>query len=494
MHHSITARPGVRDVRARRSSAFAVVAALSIAAACLVPGPLSARSLPDFTELVERNRAAVVNISTTQRRTAPADRPQMPRGFDMPDLPEDSPFREFFRRFFGEGEIEEFDARSLGSGFIISQDGFIISNNHVVRNAHEVVVRLSDRREFTAEVVGTDEASDVALLKIEAEGLPVARLGTGYELKVGEWVLAIGSPFGFDHSVTAGIVSAKGRSLPRENYVPFIQTDVAINPGNSGGPLFNLDGAVVGVNSQIFSRTGGFMGLSFAIPIAVAMDVVDQLREKGRVSRGWLGVLIQDVTRELAESFGMDKPQGALVARVFDGSPAQKAGFEVGDVLLSFDGHAVDRSSDLPPIVGRTRVGREVAVEILRDGQAMTLQVTTDELPADDEVQVAAAPEPDGVEAPRLGLLVRDMNEEERESADAADQGVVVRSVATGSPADRAGVREGDLILMLDNRKVANGREFVRLAAELPPGKAVSVLVQRQGNPIFLALKPESSE
>ena len=467
-----------------------LIAALLIAAVCLGSGPVLARSLPDFTELVERNRTAVVNISTTQRRTVPTDRPRMPRGFEMPDLPEDSPFREFFRRFFGEGEIEEFDAQSLGSGFIISQDGFIISNNHVVRNADEVIVRLSDRREYKARVVGTDEPSDVALLKIDADGLPAVRLGTGYELKVGEWVLAIGSPFGFDHSVTAGIVSAKGRSLPRENYVPFIQTDVAINPGNSGGPLFNLQGEVVGVNSQIFSRTGGFMGLSFAIPIDVAMDVADQLRDKGRVSRGWLGVLIQDVTRELAESFGMAKPQGALVAKVLDGSPAERAGFEVGDILLSFDDHAVERSSDLPPIVGRTRVGQEVAVEILRGGESMTLMVTTDELPAADDLQVAATPAPNDVEATRLGLVVRDMNDEERASVDVADRGVVVSKVSSG-PAERAGIREGDLILMLNNQKVASSDDFKRLVAELPQGKAVSVLVQRQGNPIFLALKPE---
>ena len=467
-----------------------LIAAVLLAAVCLGSGPALARSLPDFTELVERNRAAVVNISTTQRRTVPADRPRMPRGFEMPDLPEDSPFREFFRRFFGEGEIEEFDAQSLGSGFIISQDGFIISNNHVVRNADEVIVRLSDRREYKARVVGTDEPSDVALLKIDAEGLPAVRLGTGYELKVGEWVLAIGSPFGFDHSVTAGIVSAKGRSLPRENYVPFIQTDVAINPGNSGGPLFNLQGEVVGVNSQIFSRTGGFMGLSFAIPIDVAMDVADQLRDKGRVSRGWLGVLIQDVTRELAESFGMAKPQGALVAKVLDGSPAERAGFEVGDILLSFDAHAIERSSDLPPIVGRTRVGREVAVEILRGGGSMTLMVTTDELPVEDDLQIAATRAPDDVEATRLGLAVRDMNDEERASVDVADRGVVVSKVSNG-PAERAGIREGDLILMLNNEKVANSDDFKRLVAELPQGKAVSVLVQRQGNPIFLALKPD---
>ena len=490
MYHSPTAWPRIREAYMKPSGLSALIAAVAIATACLGPGSALARSLPDFTELVERNRAAVVNISTTQRRTVPADRPRMPRGFEMPDLPEDSPFREFFRRFFGEGEIEEFDTQSLGSGFIISQDGFIISNNHVVRNADEVIVRLSDRREYKARVVGTDEPSDVALLKIDADGLPAVRLGTGYELKVGEWVLAIGSPFGFDHSVTAGIVSAKGRSLPRENYVPFIQTDVAINPGNSGGPLFNLQGEVVGVNSQIFSRTGGFMGLSFAIPIDVAMDVADQLREKGRVSRGWLGVLIQDVTRELAESFGMAKPQGALVARVLEGSPAERAGFEVGDILLSFDEHAIERSSDLPPIVGRTRVGREVEVEILRSGQSMILKVTTDELPADDELQVAAAGTPGDVEATKLGLVVRDMTDEERASVDVAEQGVVVNDVSAG-PAERAGIRAGDLILMLNNQKVASSDDFARLVAELPRDKAVSVLVQRQGNPIFLALKLE---
>ena len=467
-----------------------LIVAAAIAAASFVPGTALARALPDFTELVERNRAAVVNISTTQRRTAPSSRPRMPRGFEIPDLPEDSPFREFFRRFFGEGEMEEFDAQSLGSGFIISSDGFIISNNHVVRNADEVIVRLNDRREYKAKVVGTDEPSDVALLKIDAEGLPVVRLGTGYELKVGEWVLAIGSPFGFDYSVTAGIVSAKGRSLPRENYVPFIQTDVAINPGNSGGPLFNLEGEVVGVNSQIFSRTGGFMGLSFAIPIDVAMDVAEQLRESGRVSRGWLGVLIQDVTRELAESFGMAKPQGALVAKVLEGSPAERAGFEVGDILLAFDEHAVERSSDLPPIVGRTRVGREVPVEILRGGQSMTLRVTTDELPDDDELQVASARAPDDVEANALGLTVRDLNDEERATFDVGDQGVFVNQVSNG-PASRAGIREGDLILMLNNEIVSSTEDFERLAADLPAGKAVSVLVQREGNPIFLALKPE---
>ena len=470
----------------------AFIVLMSVAAAGFGSAPALAHALHDFTGLVERNRAAVVNISTIQRREIPADQPRMPRGFEIPDLPEDSPFREFFRRFFGEGPIEEFDARSLGSGFIISQDGFIISNNHVVRDADEVIVRLSDRREYKAKVVGADERSDISLLKIDAGGLPAVRLGIGYELKVGEWVLAIGSPFGFDHSVPAGIVSAKGRSLPRESYVPFIQTDVAINPGNSGGPLFNLQGEVVGVNSQIFSRTGGFMGLSFAIPIDVAMDVAEQLRDKGRVSRAWLGVLIQDVTRELAESFEMARPRGALIARVLADSPAEKAGFEVGDVVLSFNEHPVERSSDLPPIVGRTRVGREVPVEILRNGESTVLTVTTEELPDEDAFEVAATADtpPEGTEADSVGLTVRDLSDEERDSLDDVDHGVLVSKVSEG-PGKRAGIREGDLILMLNNERVSNSDEFKRLADALPDGKAASILVQREGNPVFLALKPE---
>lgn len=457
--------------------------------AVALPSPAQSRNLPDFTELVAKNRTSVVNISTTQKQTT-SSRPQLPKGFEIPDLPKDSPFNEFFRRFFGEDDIEEFDSQSLGSGFIISSDGFIISNNHVVRNADEVIVRLSDRREFKAKVIGADERSDIALLKIDAENLPTARLGTKYKLRVGEWVLAIGSPFGFDYSVTAGIVSAMGRSLPRENYVPFIQTDVAINPGNSGGPLFNLDGEVVGVNSQIFSRTGGFMGLSFAIPIDVAMDVAEQLQFKGRVSRGWLGVLIQDVTRELAESFGMVKPGGALIAKVLPDSPAEGAGFQVGDVVLSFNEQEVKRSSDLPPIVGRTRVGTKVPVEVLRDGESRTLYVVTAELPEQEAVAEAAVEEPDTAEANKLGLAVTDLTPEQREQLESKDHGVLVTDVGDG-PARSAGIRKGDVILMLNGVKVENSTEFQSLASDLPAGKAVSILVQRQGNPIFLALKTE---
>ena len=451
----------------------------------------SARTLPDFTQLVEQNSPAVVNISTTQKRRAPGRR-QLPKGYEIPDLPKDSPFHEFFRRFFGEGEgnIEEFDSQSLGSGFIISTDGYVISNYHVIKNADEIIVRLSDRREFKAKTIGTDERSDVALLKIDAQALPVVTIGRGYELRVGEWVLAIGSPFGFDHSVTAGIVSAKGRSLPRENYVPFIQTDVAINPGNSGGPLFNLEGQVVGVNSQIFSRTGGFMGLSFAIPIDVAMEVADQLRTKGRVSRGWLGVLIQDVTRELAESFEMEKPQGALIAKVLPNSPASEAGFEVGDIVLDFDHQGIGRSSDLPPVVGRTRVGTRVPVEILRNGRSMILHVLTAELPGEDELRLATTGEPGTTTDSKLGLTVSDLTAEQRSSQQIRDHGVIVSEVDDG-PARRAGIKKDDVILMMNNHKVDNAKRFRELAGELPTGKAVSILVQRQGNPIFLALKTE---
>ena len=451
---------------------------------------VQARSLPDFTELVQQNRAAVVNISTTQKRQVTRQQPSLPKGFKIPELPEDSPFQEFFRRFFGEGEMEEFEAQSLGSGFIISSDGYLISNNHVIKDADEIIVRLSDRREFNAELVGADPRSDIALLKIDATDLPVAKIGSGYDLQVGEWVLAIGSPFGFDYSVTAGIVSAKGRSLPRENYVPFIQTDVAINPGNSGGPLYNLDGEVVGVNSQIFSRTGGFMGLSFAIPIDVAMDVADQIRRKGRVSRGWLGVLIQDVTRELAESFGMEKPRGALIAKVLSESPAEEAGFEVGDIVLNFNHLDVDRSSDLPPIVGRTKVGSEVPVNILRNGASMTISVKTSELPEDDELQLARNRVPGTATENRLGLTVSDLTPEQLRDNDLQDQGVLVGEVVDG-PAKRAGIRKDDIILMLNNKSVPDSESFALLAKELPAGKSFSILLQRQGNPIFLALKTE---
>jgi serine protease Do len=319
------------------------------------------------------------------------------------------------------------------------------------------------------------------------------QIGDSGALKVGEWVLAIGSPFGFDHSVTAGIVSAKGRSLPRENYVPFIQTDVAINPGNSGGPLFNLDGKVIGINSQIYSRTGGFMGLSFAIPINMAMNIVDQLKDSGHVSRGWLGVLIQDVTRELAESFGMDKPRGALIAKVLPNSPAEKHGFEVGDIVTKFNGHEITRSSNLPPVVGLTPVGKNVDVEILRNGKVKSLEIRIGELP-EEEQKISSADEVQESEDNRLNVVVADLTSEERQELDIKENGVVVTRIGSG-PARKAGIRKGDVILMINNQDIKSADQFKAMVEGLPVGKSVPLLVQRRGGPVFLALKvPEEGD
>lgn len=450
---------------------------------------IEARELPDFTRLVEAYGPAVVNISTKQTTS----RQMLPPGLELPELPQGTPWDDLFRHFFGEGQgdaPQEREARSLGSGFVIDGGGYILTNNHVVEEADEIVVRLSDRRELVAELVGADKRSDIALLKVDASNLPVVKIGKSAELKVGEWVMAIGTPFGFDHSVSVGVVSALGRSLPSENYVPFIQTDVAINPGNSGGPLFNLDGEVVGINSQIYSRTGGFMGLSFAIPIDVAMDVASQLKEQGHVTRGWLGVLIQDVTRELAESFGMDKPMGALVAQVLDDSPAGKAGIEVGDVILEYNGETVQYSSDLPPLVGRTRVGDSARVKILRNGKEKILKVRIGELPADEAMSQGEKPAISSTD--RLGLSVADPSPEQRKALEIEKGGVLVTEVVPGAAAS-AGIQRGDVITRLDNKLVENSKQFKTLVEKLPAGKSVPMLVIRRSGPIFLALKvPES--
>lgn len=442
--------------------------------------------LPDFTGLVEHNAPAVVNISTSKQQTV---KRRLPPGMDIPDLPEDNPFGDLLRKFFGDqGEFDErFNSKSLGSGFIFSADGYVITNHHVVQDADEIIVKLSDRREIIADVVGTDPRSDIALLKIEAEDLPVLNIGSSDNLKPGEWVLAIGSPFGFDHSVTAGIVSAKGRSLPSENYVPFIQTDVAINPGNSGGPLFNLDGEVVGINSQIYSRTGGFMGLSFAIPIEVAMNVVQQLKTSGHVQRGWLGVYIQEVTRELAESFGMDKPTGALVANVLSDSPAQESGILVGDIILSYDGQEVASSASLPPMVGRTRVGKKVKLKLMRDGSPKTVDITIGKLPEDDSPLLVNKPSPSNKNV-LLGLELEELTEQQKKEMELENGGLLVRQVLDG-PGKRSGVREGDVLQMINNEKITSFERFKEIVEQLPKGKFASVLVQRSQGPEFIAIK-----
>lgn len=452
--------------------------------------PLAAQAaLPDFTKIVDEAKDSVVNISTKTKAKKSSS-----REYNIPELPEGSPFGELFEKFFDRDEIERGrrDAQSLGSGFIISDDGYILTNHHVIAGADEVIVRMSNRKEFIAKIIGSDEASDVAVLKVEAEKLPVLEFGDSDELKVGEWVLAIGSPFGFDHSVTAGIVSAKGRSLPSDNYVPFIQTDVAINPGNSGGPLFNLDGEVVGINSQIYSRTGGFMGLSFAIPIEMAVDVANQIKETGTVSRGWLGVLIQEVTRELAESFGMNDPHGALVAKVLDDSPAAAAGLEVGDVIVEFNGKKVIRSSSLPPLVGRAKVGQQAQVTVIRNKQRRDIGVQIAELPG-AITQAAYTPEDDQViEESALGMKVEVLGSEARKRLK-IENGVQVVEVDEAGPANDAGIIKGDVITMIDNRAIDSVDDFEEVTDELKSGKSVALLVQRRAGPVFLAIRPDDS-
>lgn len=452
-----------------------------------------AQNLPEFTDMVRENSPAVVNISTTQ--SVPAnhggmrDMPGMP---DPEDLPEGHPFRDFMDRFGGdEGQRSpRRDAQSLGSGFIISEDGYILTNNHVVEDANEIIVRLNDRRQMTAELVGADDRADLALLKVDGEDMPTVETGESSEIEVGEWVLAIGSPFGFEYSVTAGIISAKQRSLPMENYIPFLQTDVAINPGNSGGPLFNLDGEVIGVNSHIYSRSGGFQGISFAIPIELAMDVADQLRDGGEVSRAWLGVVIQDVTRELAESFGMDRPEGALVAQVLPDSPAAAAGLEPGDVVVEFNGNDVATSGALPPMVGQAAVGSTVPVVVMRDGERETLDVTLAQLPEDmgEESSEQSRAQPGVFE--ELGMAVQPLDAERREALglDEDVMGLVVAGV-DGGPAAEAGIEAGDVITRINREPIDGLDSFNDIIAGLESGQSVPLLVLRDQSQRFLALR-----
>jgi serine protease Do len=462
-----------------------LVALLGFAFAALAQA--QARELPDFTRLVEDHGAAVVNISTTQaaRRT------------NVPQLPniEDEEVLEFFRRFVprqpgqpgpgqgpgpgpGQGRPE---SRSLGSGFIISADGYILTNAHVIDGADEITVRFTDKRDFKAKVIGADKRTDVALIKIEAANLQVVKFGDPARLKVGEWVIAIGSPFGFENTVTAGIVSAKGRSLPAENFVPFIQTDVAINPGNSGGPLFNMRGEVVGVNSQIYSRTGGFMGLSFAIPIDLALDIQKQLREKGRVSRGRIGVVIQEVSKDLATSFGLDRPRGALVNSVEKGSPADKAGIEATDIITKFDGKPVEASGDLPRIVGSTRPGSKVDLEVWRKGGTRPLSITVGEM---QEERVAArdaprAQKPAEVAANRLGIVVAELSPKQKEELKLG-YGLVVTEVR---PDARAEVRRGDVILTMVHKgqhtELKSVEQLNKMLAGLDKSAVITLQVRR---------------
>jgi serine protease Do len=468
----------------------------------------SSNGLPNFTELVKQQMPAVVSISVTQKRTLGGRNPFSQGG--PGDLPYDE-LPEFFRRFFEDrgmggfgpaprGEPREFESHSQGSGSILSKDGYILTNHHVIEDADEIVVRLNDHREFKAVVVGSDARSDVALVKIDADNLPTIRTGSSTELEIGEWVLAIGSPFGFEMSATAGIVSAKARNISEGNnqfnYVPFIQTDVAINPGNSGGPLFNLNGEVVGINSIIFSKSGGYMGLSFAIPIEMAMDVVKQVKNGGHVSRGWLGVMIQPVTRDLAESFGMDRPVGALVAQILEDGPAANSDLQVGDVILEFNGHFVESNTHLPPIVGRTPVGHPVPVKVMREGRERILKITIGELPPEDELADAHPQQPsqkggqvEKAAITRLGMTLQPLPQPVRKERSIPSGGVYVAAVEKGSVAERYGLQQGDVISRINYVVVEDVNHLLGLLDRLPDGKGVPVYVVRDKGPIFLALR-----
>jgi serine protease Do len=445
---------------------------------------LSSAALPDFTEIVEASSPAVVKVLVEYE----AENPRLQE--ELEELPES--LRRFFD-FRGRPPVPR-ERAGMGSGFIFSSDGFVITNHHVVDGAKHVVVRLPNRQEFDAEIIGTDPRSDLAVLKIDGDSLPVLRLADERALKVGQWVLAIGSPFGLDFSVTAGIVSAVGRSLPTaagDNYVPFIQTDVAINPGNSGGPLFNLEGEVIGVNSQIFTRSGGSIGLSFAIPSSVVRNVVAQIQETGEVERGWLGVSIQDVDRNLADSFGLDRPRGALIAQVGKGSPAEDAGLASGDIIVSFDGHDIETSADLPHIVGLIAPGTSVEAVIMRDGKERTLEVEVGALAADAVARVDTEAAADGT-VRLLGMRIAPV-EAELLSDLGLSGGVWVVGVKPGSPADESGVEEGDILTRLGSRPIGQIADLDGVADELVSGASVPARLIRGRSPLFIGIRiPES--
>lgn len=445
--------------------------------------------LPDFTHLSKELSPTVVNISST-RSVSPSSQQRFQGAPDE--------FQDMFQQFFGMPfSQEDYDTESLGSGFIISTDGYIMTSNHVIQDADEIIVRTIDGDEYTAKMVGADPGSDLALLKIEPESeLMPAKFGSSTDLLVGEWVVAIGAPFGFDYSVTAGIVSAKGRPLQTEKYVPFIQTDVAINPGNSGGPLFNMRGEVVGINAQIVSRSGGYLGLSFAIPSDVAVDVIEQLKSSGHVTRGWLGVLFQDIDRNLAESFGLKQPRGALVAEVIPESPAAKAGLKPGDIITAFGNKRVERASDLPHLVGLTKPGEKVDLTVIREGKERMISVKITELPVEEEVAEAGGIK-EGTESNRLGLNVRELTAEERTRLELQDNkgGVLVAQVAPNGPAAKARIRPGDIILTVNNIPVKTPDDLAKVMQAVKDGQAISMLVTRRGEPQrYLAIRPQKQQ
>jgi serine protease Do len=445
--------------------------------------------LPDFTELVEEAGPAVVNIQVTQFGNRIAENPHdgLPDGQDQ--IPE------FFRRFFpvpGNPGYNEPDRRGAGSGFIFESDGYIITNHHVIEDADEIIVRLADRREFEAKLVGSDPQSDIALLKIDARDLPTLKFGESKSLRAGEWVVAIGSPFNFDQSVTAGIVSAKGRSNNSQQYVPFIQTDVAINRGNSGGPLLNLDGEVVGINSWILSSSGGYIGLSFSIPIETASSAVQQLREHGKVSRGLMGVVVGPVTRELAEAMNLERSAGALINDLTPDGAAARAGMQPGDVILEFDGEVIETWSDLPPLVGANPPGTKADVLVSRNGENKTFTVTLDALESDDDGNLIASSDA-ASQSNMLGIAVESISDDQRPALGDPEGGVLITAVESDR-AFRAGLRRGDVLLMINSTPVEDVESFDDIVQDLPSGKAVALRIMRQGQTNFIAFTPAEEE
>lgn len=444
----------------------------------------NAVELPDFTVLAEKEGNKVVNISSIVERSASQN-----------NIPfQDERMQEFFKRFGipnlpgippqGREQPPQESVNGTGSGFIIESDGYIITNAHVVAKADTVVVKLADKREFKAEILGLDRRTDVALLKIKAKNLPKVEFGNPEKIKVGQWVAAIGSPFGLENTMTVGVISAKGRALPQENFVPFIQTDVAINPGNSGGPLFNTEGEVIGINSQIYSRTGGYMGLSFAIPIDVAINVAEQLKKNGKVIRGWLGVAIQEVTEDLSESFGLKDTRGALIAMVEKNSPAEKGGIQPGDIILKFNKNNIASSSDLPKFVGTTQPFTQVPVEILRKGKEIKLSLKIGEMPTEEPM--VASNQEKTKKVNRIGLTLRELTKQDIKKINGRNGLLVIE--AEGS-ASTAGIRSGDVILAFNNTAVESIASFNRDIRRVPKGKTIALLIYRNGNTIYIPVK-----
>ncbi len=436
---------------------------------------------PNFTAVVEKNIPAVVIVHA--KKTIVNNSTINP---NMPNLPDE--FKPFFDKFFDQEQNNPNESRkspSFGSGFIITSDGYIMTNNHVIANADEVTVTLSDQTELDATIIGSDKRSDLALLKVNANNLPIVNIGTSEDLKLGEWVLAIGSPFGFDHTVTAGIVSGKKRNLPNESYVPYIQTDVAINPGNSGGPLFNLDGEVVGVNAQIYTRSGGFMGVSFAIPAETLSNVYRQLKNDGKVKRGWLGVYIQEVDKDLAISFGLEKPRGAVVAKILDKSPAQKSGLKQGDVILSFNGEDVNKSKDLPLLVGETEVDKSIKVKILRNKSVIYKYVIIEELPED--TQIASMREKPLDNKIISGLTVSDIDENIKKNLNIYG-GVKVDKISS-EQLNESKIQVNDIITHINNQPIFNVKDFSKKIKNVKEDTLANLLVYRNSAPVYLAIK-----